>query len=378
MNRARTCAEFREALRGWAAPVQNVVYADVDGNIGYSFPGKIPIRSQSDGRTPVPGWTRDYEWQGYIPFDDLPHLDNPPQGYIASANNAVVDHAYPYDLAVRPGTGNRAERIVELIESRPTLDVEFIKQMHIDVLSPMARRVSRLVGSLDVDQRLAPVVNLLDAWDGTLSRDSAAGAVYEIFIREMASLLLSEALQQESPYREGTWWWLEHILDEPDASWFDLGNGETRDDVMRIALDKAVNRLEATCGPTPQEWAWGDLNKMTYGHVLGENPTLGSVFSRGPYAIPGDTHTICATHHGDLADLTVSGAPYRMIVDLGDVRNSVSALTPGQSGHLGSPHYDDQIASWSAGEYHPMLFAREDVEREAHHRLHLIPKPPAS
>jgi penicillin G amidase len=371
LMQARTCREFREALRGWASPVQNFVYADVEGNIGYSFPGLVPIRARGDGRLPVPGWTDACEWVGTVPFEELPHLENPPAGYIASANNAVVDDAYPYDLAVRPSSGNRALRIVELLESREKIDITYMQRMHLDLVSPLARTVVGYLRQLQVDETLEPAAALLRNWDGALSADSAAGALYQLLLREMASLMLSKALGDDVPLGDRTWWWLEHTLAQPTSRWFDQGHGETRDDVMRLALARALAELRSTCGPAPEDWAWGKLHRMTYGHVLGRNRFLAPVFNRGPFEVGGDGHTVCACN-GNLADPTsFTGAPYRMIVDLGDLRNSVSVLTPGQSGHLGSPHYDDQIAAWTAGAYHPMLYAREDVEREAVHWLRL-------
>jgi penicillin amidase len=116
MNNAKNCVEFRESLRYWSVPIQNMVYADVEGNIGYSFPGKVPFRNNWDGSLPVPGWSGDYEWDGYIPFEKLPHLYNPPQGYIASANNRVVDDNYPYFLSRDYCLGDRAQSIKEMIE----------------------------------------------------------------------------------------------------------------------------------------------------------------------------------------------------------------------------------------------------------------------
>ncbi|MEJ2263699.1 MAG: penicillin acylase family protein, partial [Anaerolineales bacterium] len=129
MNRARDCTEFREALRYWSSPTQNTVYADIDGDFGYTFAGRVPIRAKGEGLVPVPGWTGDYEWTGYVPFEELPHLYNPPQGYIATANNRVVDHDYPYFISRDFVVGERAERIVELIESRAQIDTEYIKRM---------------------------------------------------------------------------------------------------------------------------------------------------------------------------------------------------------------------------------------------------------
>ena len=390
MNRARSCAQFRETLRDWSAPVQNIVYADVEGNIAYSFPGKIPIRAQGDGTTPVPGWTGDCEWTGYIPFEHLPHLENPPQGerrggerrsgerrsgYIASANNAVVDDGYPYDLAVRAGTGHRAQRIVELLESCERVDVAYVRQMHLDVVSPLARTVARYLSQLQMDDpALVGIVDRMRVWDGALHTNSPEAAIYEIFIRQMTSLTLAEVYADTPPDDEVAWRWLEHALADPHHPGFDLGHGETRDEVMRLALARTVEALTADYGPDVETWAWGKLHRMTYGHPLGENRLLAKVFNRGPYPLPGDGHTVCAVSQRDLRKTAVVGPPYRMIVDLGDLRNSVSLLTPGQSGHLGSPHYDDQLQAWFTGEYHPMLYAREDVEREAQHRLILSPE----
>jgi len=371
MMGARDVRAFHEALRGWDSPIQNFVYADVEGNIGYSFPGTIPIRAKGDGRLPVPGWTGEHEWIGTIPFEALPHLENPPAGTIVSANNAVTDASYPhtYDLGVRCLSGNRALRIVELLESRAAIDIDFIRQMHLDVVSPMARTVAGYVRELEVDEALEPAASLLRGWDGALSADSPAAALYQALRRELATLLLTPVLGDDVPLGDRTWWWLEHVLAQPDAAWFDLGNGERRDDVLRLALARAVGELRAACGPAPRDWAWGKRHRLTFGHVLGKQELLGEVLNRGPFEVGGDGHTICALHQATEEPTSFSGPPYRMIVDLGDVRNSVSVLTPGQSGRLGSPHYDDQIAAWRSGAYHPMLYAHEDVERAAAHRL---------
>jgi len=136
MNRAETCLAFREALRGWETPVQNVVYADTQGNVAYSYPGNIPIRRRGDGSAPVPGWTDEYEWQGYIPFDELPHAYNPPQGFVVSANNRVTDDGYPHFVGREFATGDRAQRIIEQIAAHPRLDVAAIRRMHFDTVSP--------------------------------------------------------------------------------------------------------------------------------------------------------------------------------------------------------------------------------------------------
>ena len=146
---------------------------------------------------------------------------------------------------------------------------------------------------------------------------------------------------------------------------------------MRRALRETVDYLKGECGPGIEDWAWGKLHKLTFGHLLGRAPLLAPTFNRGPFAIGGDDHTVWATG-GSTPDLeceALIGPPYRFIVDLGDLRKSVSVLVPGQSGQPGSRHYDDQVQSWFEGEYHPMLYDREDVERAASSRLLLEPDP---
>lgn len=392
MNRARDCLEFRQALREWAAPVQNTVYADTAGNIGYSFPGRVPIRAKGDGRVPVPGWTDEYEWVGYVPFEELPHLLNPPQGYIATANNRVVGDDYPHYLGSDFCVGDRAQRIVELIESRPQVDLPFMQQMQFDQVSPTGRVVAGCLGELATDDpELAAVVQMMRSWDGHLAADSPAAAVHEVFVRQMITLLLSHRLGEltvryagKGPtpvLAEGTmfghrsWEWLQKILAEPDSPWFDLGHGETRDDAMRLALRQTVDFLKARLGPDPADWAWGRLHTLTYSHTLSRLPPLARLFNRGPYPMGGDGNTIWATGTNlhDLSNHGVIGPPYRFIVDLGDLRNSLALLAPGQSGHPGSRHYDDQIEAWFTAGYHPMLWDRADVEREGTERLELRP-----
>ena len=394
MARASDCSEFRESLRHWTAPAQNMVYADVEGNIGYSLPGKIPIRAQGDGRVPVAGWTGEYEWLGFIPFEELPHLTNPESGYIATANNRIHDDGYGHYLGYDHCSGDRAQRIVELIEAAGVLDIATIQRMQLDQESTAARVVARFMGDLDVeDVDLKPVVRLMRDWDARLAADSPAAAVYEVFARRVVELTLAPklgdlatrytgkgptpVLDEGSIFGHRSWEWLQEALSDPASHWFNLGQGEDRDDVMRRALRETVDYLKANVGPGIEDWAWGKVHKLTFGHLLGREPLLAPIFNRGPFAIGGDDHTVWATG-GSTPDLdcqALIGPPYRFIADLGNLRNSVSVLAPGQSGQPGSLHYDDQVEDWFQGAYHPMLYAREDVEREAKSRLLLEPAP---
>lgn len=394
MMRARNCHEFHEALRDWVAPLQNIVYADTEGNIAYSHPGRVPIRAKGDGTVPVPGWTGAYEWTGYIPFEELPHVVNPARGFIVTANNRIVDDDYPHFLTTEHMVGaDRAQRITELIEARDRIGVDYVKEMQFDQLSTMAREVKGYLGDLDVgdDVQLLAVTALIRAWDGQVTADSPAAAVHQVFMRRMITLSLegklgdltvryagkgpTPGLLDGSLFGSRSWMWLEKTLEDPNSHWFDLGNGETRDDVMRLALRDTVDYLNSEVGPHIDDWAWGKLHTLTYSHPLGQVKPLDRLFNRGPYPLGGDGTTIwlgLTTLH-DLSNPEVIGPPFRFIADMGDLRRSWGLLAPGQSGQPGSKHYDDQIQAWFNAGYHPMLFTREDVERETETKLWLAP-----
>jgi penicillin amidase len=393
MNGARDCIEFREALRHWSTPNLNIVYADTSGNIAYSYSGRIPIRASGDGSVPVPGWTGEYEWTGYIPFEELPHLYNPPQGYVASANNRVAGDDYPYELGREYTMGDRYQRIVELIEAHPSVDVDNVQRMQLDLESPVGRVIGRYLGQLPVeDPELAAVVGIMREWDGRLTADSPAAAVHQVFVRRMLNLLLKDKLadladryrgkgptpllQESSMFGEKSWSWLQQLLEDPTSHWFDLGQGEERDDVMRLALRETIDFLKDELGPEIGDWSWGKLHTLTYAHMLGSVKPLDKLFNRGPFPVGGDATTVWATgiSRFDLSCDGTVGPPFRFIADLGDLRNSWGLLVPGQSGQPGSKHYDDQMQAWFEGEYHPMLYVRKDVEREAEARLKLVPE----
>ncbi len=392
MNRARNCDEFRAALGQWSAPVQNVVYADTQGNIAYSHAGRVPIRARGDGRAPVPGWSGEYEWTGLIPYAELPHLHNPPRGYIVTANNRVAADGYPYFLGCDYCSGDRAERISELIEAQDRIDPGYACRMQFDQRPPMARV---LVGSLNGLQAGDPDVDtaleLLRQWDGEVSADSPAAAVYEVLVRQLVPAILGErlgdlihpymgqgcapGLADTTSFGFRACEWLQQVLADPGSRWFGPERGNSRDELVLQALGETVRYLRQSLGAGPADWAWGKLHRLTCTHPLGRIGALQPLFRRGPYAVGGDVMTVWATGSVGVSPHGASmvGPPFRFVADLGDLRRSLGLLAPGQSGHPCSSHYDDQMAAWLKGEYHPMLYAREDVEREAEGRLLLLP-----
>jgi len=392
MNTAGDCHEFREALLGWTGPCQNTVYADTQGNIEYTLVGRVPVRAKGDGSRPVPGWDGEHEWTGYIPPEEMPHLDNPPEGFIATANNRIAGSDYPYHLGSDFLYGDRAQRISELISMKDILDVEDFKRMQFDQVSPTARVVARVIGELRVDDpELAECVRQMREWDGRLGADSPQAAIHQVLVRQILGLVVSERLGDLAPWVQGrgpnpllaceslwgfhAWEWLKKQLEEPNSAWFDLGNGEGREEVLRLALRKTIDFLKETLGPQPGDWAWGKLHSLTFGHVLGRRTPLDRVFNRGPYPLGGDGTTIWASLSSNyhLESDPPTGPPFRFIADLGDLDHCLGLLAPGQSGQPGSPHYADQVDAWFNQGYHVMLYQRAEIEEALEARLELVP-----
>ena len=392
MNLAHDCGEFRQALNRWAAPVQNVVYADTAGDIAYTLAGLIPLRAGGDGRVPVPGWTDEYEWTGYIPFVELPHLWNPSQNYIVTANNRVADDHYPHWLSADYCQGDRAQRIVELLAATPQHSLESIQRMQQDQLSPTARAVAAILAQhKTADPELQTIIDLFKEWDGHLAAGSAAAAVYQVFMRQAIRVLLEEKLGDATLYYAGkgptpllmdrsilahrSWEWLAQVLAEPDSHWFQTSQLQGRQAVLDHILQATRQSLIEKLGPDMADWRWDKLHQLTLAHTLGRATPLDKLFNRGPYPLGGDHNTVWASGANafDLDSNNVVGPPFRLIADLSDWNQTLGVLAPGQSGQVGSPHYSDQVEDWLHGRYHPMPFDRPAVEKVARDRLWLRP-----
>jgi penicillin amidase len=387
MNVAGTCDEFHSALSEFANPSQNVVYADTDGNIGYTMNGRIPIRAKGDGTVPAPGWTGEYEWTGYIPLDELPHLFNPPRGYVATANNQIQRPDFPHFLGKDYLVSERVGRIVELIDAREKLDIPYIRRMQYDRVAISARIMAGRIASLQVrEPDLQQIVARMRAWDGELDQDEPMASVFEAAIRQAGGAMvdyhmgeLGQRIRGEGPFAgqwpDHLWEWFIRLMDQPESPWFDLGHGEQRDDVLLLGLRQAVDYLKKEFGPDIDKWRWGRLHQLTFNHVLGMQKPLDRVFSLGSFAIGGDGNTICASFTSlcNLDHCPVIGPPFRLIADLNDLDHCWGILAPGQSGHLASPHYSDGIKGWFDAEYHPILFKRDEVEKNLEGTLALGP-----
>ena len=326
-----------------------------------------------DGLLPVPGWSGEYEWQGFIPFDELPYTFNPAQGYVVTANNAVVDETYPYLISKYWAYGQRARRIVDMIEQAPgPISPDYIAQMHGDNKNLNAEVLVPLLLQTPLDDaHLEEVQALLQGWDYQDHMDSAPSALFNAFWKHLLAMTFSDQLPERYRAGGGGRWFqvVENLSVEPqNVLWDDVTTGaeEQRDEIFACAFRAAVAELEGTSGKDPTKWRWGDLHTITYHH-----PSLGrsgiglieAIFNRGPARTSGGADTVNATGWSATRDYTVASVPSeRLIIDLSDFDRTRSVITTGQSGHAYHPHYTDQIDPWRLIQYHPLYWSRALVE----------------
>ncbi|MDR7386305.1 MAG: penicillin acylase family protein [Armatimonadota bacterium] len=376
INRARNWREFREALRYFHVPSQNFVYADREGNIGYQLPGRIPVRAKGDGTVPVPGWTGEYEWVGWVPYEALPSAFNPPRGWIATANNRIVPAGFRYLLGSEWSEGLRAQRIAQVLTARGRHTLEDLQRLQFDHVSLAGRRVAPVLSRVEApDETVRAVQEDLRRWDGTLSVDSRAGAVYEAFLVQAAEYLfrsrLGDGLWERYASRPFVMAAFLRLWERPSDPWWGPGG---RDRAASEILRRAVRYLEARLGRDRSRWTWGALHQVHFAHALLPVPVLGRWLSAGPVPTPGDGWTVNQAAYSLLQPFRQTVvASMRMVLDVGEWDRSVAVHTTGQSGLPGHPHRADLLPLWASGRYHPLLWSRAAVEQQARSRLLLRP-----
>lgn len=379
LNQAGDWESFRKAAEKWRVPSENLIYADVEGNIGWIAAAQTPRRGYGLGVLPVPGANPFHDWEGFLPTDALPTEKNPERGYIGTANANILPPGYDRKIAFEWAAPFRQQRVRGVLtgqvaaKKKHTLDDSMKLQQ--DNVSLAAMALVRLAKNLpDDDAALAPYVKLMRQWNGDLSVDSKAGPLYAIWL----PLLHQEFYSAHVPkpqleiLRTGTPVMLQAMAN-PDARWFEGDPKAARDALLKRTFTAAVDATKKRLGGDESKWTWGKLHTAKFTHPLA---SLGrpytEAFDLGPIARPGDATTANATSH-DPTFLQTSGASYRHIFDLADWDRGVATSTPGQSGQLGSPHYGDLLKIWGEGKYFPLKFSRAAVEEATTHRLTLRP-----
>jgi len=366
IDQAATWPEFREACRYFLTPSENLVWADIDGHIGWQAVGLAPLRHNGDGLMPVPGDGR-YEWDGFVPALELPHTADPPRGWFATANQDNLPPGYPFVFGFQWTDAFRFSRIEEVLGSGRRFTLSDMTQLQHDELSLPARSLVPLLRGLHpATEKAREAAQRLLAWDFVLDRDSVAAAIHAAW---------------EKALREGVWQLMvprearsvlraSSLSTEKIIAWLTVPDGRFgpdpiggRDALLLQALDKAVAGLEKRLGPDISRWQYGQAR---FKHVRLRHPLSDAVaddlrarldpetFPRGGYA-----HTVNSTSNDDNQ---ATGASFRIIADVGNWDRSLGTNTPGQSGDPESPHYSDLLGPWAMGKYFPVFFSRAKIE----------------
>jgi penicillin amidase len=362
------------------------------------MPGDIPIRAKpanggagGDGSLPVPGWTDEYEWTGFIPFEELPYTLNPAEDYIVAANNRVPPRDYPYLITTEWDYGFRAARIVDMIKNAPgAIDIDYMQYMQGDTKNLNAETLVPLLLALELDSELASVRDqLFISWDYRNTVDSPAAALFENFWKHLQQNTFSDEMPEnfwEKPISDSYWrnsrfyQIYRTLAKQPDSQWWDNKTTpelETRDQIFSESFEQAVTELYDTLGKDPAKWRWGDLHTATFRNAtLGESGIgpIEAMFNRGPFPTSGGSNLVNATGWNPNEGFGVNWLPSkRMIVDLGDLNNSLTVHTTGQSGHAYHSHYIDMAPLWANVEYYSMWWEQQSVMDVAEGHLRLVP-----
>lgn len=370
LDRAASWQDFRAALRDWDVPGQNFVYADIDGHIGYQATGRIPIRAKGDGHVPAPGWTGEYEWTGFIAFDQLPSALDPPEGLIVAANQRVVA-SYPYLLSDEWDPGFRAQRIQQLLATRERWSATDLAAVQSDERDLAADRFLSFLRTLAArSDEAASAQLLLRQWDGAMRADSAAAAIYQAWFRNMVRRTFRDKLGDDLYRRyvglgRNVTLALYDLARTPDAPWFtDLSDPSVRgrDAMAAVALDDALAELRAALGPDPKTWSWGRLHTVTFPHPLGVGP-LERIFNVGPFPIGGDGLTVANGGYSLRTSAYAQSvhASQRLIVDLADFDRALAVYPTGQSGQPFAPHWSDMTAKWLRGQLVALRYSKSKL-----------------
>jgi len=386
LNEARNWNQFTEALRSFVAPSQNFVYADVDVHIGYYAPGRIPIRASGDGSRPAEGWSGDAEWTGCVPFDELPHLYDPPNHVIVTANNRPAPAEYRHHLGLEWVEPYRAQRITDLLQATPKLTPDDFARIQADTLSLHAKALLPLLLS-HAHPQSGPdrqAVEWLRQWNADASAGSAAQAIFEEWFYQLVPAMVADDLgplvteNYRGRFSFVTRFLVRTLTDPKAASWCDDVKSppvETCDDAVTFALNRGVADLTRRLGRDMSRWRWDAVHRAVFPHS-----GLDSLSAMRPFlsrAVPngGDWSTVNVgpidVDH-PFEQRTVPG--YREIIDLSPANDSRFLNDVGQSGHPMSPHYDDFLKDWRGVRHRKMRMERSEIERGALGRLRLAPQ----
>ena len=388
VNRANDWQSFKEGVKHFTVPGQNFVYADKENNIGYICAARLPKRKSNSPTMVYDGTTSEYDWKGYIDYEDMPMLYNPAQNYIASANNKTI-YSFPYHITNTWEPPSRIKRIVELLESKEKHSVSDFEKYQNDFYSFYAKdMVPYILNAFESfkikDKNLELSLELLRKWDYIMDKDSQVPTIYTVYYQNLLSNIfkdeMGEALLKEYvflanvPYRV-----VRQLMNSSNSIWFDnisTPSIELRDDIIRKSLTDALSELENKFGKNIADWQWGDLHKVLFKHSFhGQSSLLDNMIDIGPYGISGDGTTIFNTEYS-FTDPYMNnlGPSMRFIYDFNNPDIFEFVTTTGQSGHFNSDHYNDMTYHWLKGKYFKINTNLNTIQNSGLDKLILNPK----
>jgi penicillin G amidase len=385
IDQAQNFAEFREAAAMLSAPSQSLIYADTDGNIGYQLPGTVPLRRKGIGMKPSPGWDRNYDWNGTVPFAKLPYVYNPPSGFLVAANQQVIGAQYPYPLGSSFSYGWRSQEIIDILREAPPLTLDTAEQIFYDDTIRFAEGLVPLLLKIKVpDPWVVEGQRTLVGWDYTATKDSAAAAYFNVICHNIFKLTFRDELPEEDLWPAGGDRWyavLMILMKQVKNPWWDdvrtPDKIETRDDILLAAMTNARKEITSLMARDTDQWEWGKLHTVRL-----QNPTLGrsgikpveNLFNRGRYQVGGGPAVVNAMAYDDREGYAVTAGPaMRMLIDLGDLDASRWVSQSGVSGHAFHRHYADQTELWANQRLWPFVSSRGAVEARTTTRQELLP-----
>tara|TARA_Y100000814_G_scaffold293430_1_gene274960 strand:+ start:3707 stop:6112 length:2406 start_codon:yes stop_codon:yes gene_type:complete len=392
VNLMKDWDDFSEALKNFGVPGQNIVYADKKGNIGWRPAVFIPIRKEGFSMIPRPGTKSEYDWKGRVPYDEMPFLYNPPDGFISTANNKIIGDEFPYYISGLWADPSRAEQIKYRLDTLKNATVEDMKQIQLDLKSRFALEVRpHIIAAQKGSEKgnLKKAFSYLENWDGIEDVDSQAALIFHVFMRCLTKNIYGDELEllgEDYLIAYSGLKYLVHrnireILNGKKSSWVD--NIQTKNKIESIreiiyySMINAVKEIENRYGINNTNWKWGDAHSVIHPHLLSEVSILDRVFnlSVGPYRSGGSDKTPNAGGYSfqDPYNQT-SGASMRRIVDFSDLNETQLILPTGQSGIPSSPHYKDQADMYHKGLYRTTRFSEDYIRSsDGFKKLVLIP-----
>jgi penicillin amidase len=383
LNRAANWEDFRSAIKNFNSISQNFAYADVDGNIGLNTGGGVPLR-KGYGSIIRTGETSEFDWKGYVPFDQLPSSYNPENGYVSSANNKTVSNDYPYYISFRFYVPYRISRIRKMLEEKEILGIDDFKRMITDQHSDYARLLTPFVLKLrerrnEMNPSESAAFSALEEWDYNMDTDKTAPAVFEFLSINLAKNLLGDELEELFVQLPGSFkdYYIYRILETGPDRWVDditTSTTETLDDIILKSFKDGVKKLSETYGTDVNKWTWGSIHKISLDHPLATVKIIDRIFklSSDKVGVGGSNHTVCPYTYKE-GFIVNDGASERHIFNTADWDESYTVIPTGASGIPSSEFYLSQTKTYLNGGFYKDAFSDEAVKAAAKYELRLIP-----